>query len=119
MTQLLEKDRVGTERLPRLFRNRTVEYTLLILGALVAGFGAYTYLVPASWILADHLDRIRDPESIGSWIAGGVLLTAGFGMFGASIRDREGHWTYDAVVSFALGALALAGAVAAAVVLII
>ena len=115
MTQLLEKDRVGTERLPRLFRNRTVEYTLLILGALVAGFGAYTYLVPASWILAD----LSEAWYLGSWIAGGVLLTAGFGMFGASIRDREGHWTYDAVVSFALGALALAGAVAAAVVLII
>ncbi len=115
MTQLLEKDRVGTERLPRLFRNRTVEYTLLILGALVAGFGAYTYLVPAGWILAD----LSEAWYLGSWIAGGVLLTAGFGMFGASIRDREGHWTYDAVVSFVLGALALAGAVAAAVVLII
>ena len=115
MSQLLERERVGTERLPRLFRNRTVEYTLLILGALVAGFGAYTYFVPAGWILAD----LSEAWYLGSWIAGGVLLTAGFGMFGASIRDREGHWTYDAVVSFALGALALAGAVAAAVVLII
>ena len=115
MSQLLEKDRVATERLPRLFRNRTVEYTLLILGALVAGFGAYTYFVPASWILAD----LSEAWYLGSWIAGGVLLTAGFGMLGASVRDREGHWTYDSVMSFVLGALALAGAVAAAVVLII
>jgi hypothetical protein len=40
-------------------------------------------------------------------------------MLGASVRDREGHWTYDSIMSFVLGALALAGAVAAAVVLII
>ena len=115
MSQLLERDRVGTEHLPKLFRNRTVEYTLLILGVLVAGFGAYVYFVPATWVLA----HLNEAWYLGSWIAGGVLLTAGFGMLGASVRDREGHWTYDSVMSFVLGALALAGAVAAAVVLII
>lgn len=115
MSQLLEKDRVRTEHLPRLFRNRTVEYTLLILGALVAGFGAYTYFVPASWILAD----LSEAWYLGSWIVGGVLLTAGFGMLGASVRDRSGYWTTGAVVSFVLGTLSLAGAVAAAVLLII
>ena len=115
MSQLLERDRVGTERLPRLFRNRTVDYTLITIGLLVAAFGAYTYFVPAGWILAD----LSEVWYLGSWIAGGVLLTAGFGMLGASVRDRSGHWTADAVVSFVLGLLSLAGAVTAAVVLAI
>ena len=116
MSQLLEKPRVETEQhLPRLFRNRTVDYTLLILGGLVAAFGAYVYLAPAGWILAD----LSETWYLSSWIAGGALLAAGFGMFGASLRDESGHWTLDAVMGFALGALCLAGAVAAAVLLII
>ena len=116
MSQLLEKQRAETEQhLPRLFRNRTVDYTLLVIGALVAAFGAYVYLAPAGWILAD----LSEVWYLSSWIAGGVLLTAGFGLFGASLRDQSGHWTTDAVVSFLLGALSLAGAVTAAVLLII
>ena len=43
MSQLLEKQSAQTvQHLPRLFRNRTVDYTLLVLGAVVAAFGAYT-----------------------------------------------------------------------------
>lgn len=52
-------------------------------------------------------------------IVGGVLLALGFGMLGASVRDRSGYWTGRAITSFVLGARARAGAVAAAVVLII
>jgi hypothetical protein len=115
MSDLQQKEVVRTEHLPRLFRNRTVDYTLIIVGALVAAFGAYTYFVPASWILAD----LGEVWYLSSWIAGGVLLTAGLGMLGASIRDRSGYWTAGAVVSFVLGTLSLAGAVAAAVLLII
>ncbi|WP_353510313.1 hypothetical protein [Intrasporangium sp.] len=115
MSELQEKQAVTTEHLPRLFRHRTVDYTLIIIGALVAAFGAYTYFVPASWILAD----LGEAWYLGSWIAGGVLLTAGFGMLGASIRDRSGYWNASAVVSFVLGTLSFAGAVAAAVLLII
>ena len=47
MSQLLEKQQLQTEHLPMFFRNRTLDYTLLVVGALVAGFGAYTYFVPA------------------------------------------------------------------------
>ena len=115
MSDLQEKQVVRTEHLPRLFRNRTIDYLLIIVGALVAAFGAYTYFVPASWILAD----LGEAWYLGSWIAGGVLLTAGFGMLGASIRDRSGYWTARSVVSFVLGTLSFAGAVAAAVLLII
>ena len=116
MSQLLQKQPVQTEQqLPRLFRNRTVDYTLLVIGALVAAFGAYVYVVPAGWVLAD----LSEAWYLGSWIAGGALLTAGFGMLGASLRDESGRWTTDAVMGFLLSALSLAGAVAAAVVLII
>ena len=116
MSQLLERQRAGTEQhLPRLFRNRTVDYTLLVIGVLVAAFGAYIFLAPASWILAD----LSEVWYLSSWIAGGALLTAGFGMFGASVRDQSGHWTTGAMVQLVLGALGLAGAVTAAVVLII
>lgn len=115
MTQILQKERVETEHLPRLFRNRTIDYTLMVIGALVAAFGAYTYFVPSSWILAG----LSGAWYLSSWIAGGVLLTAGFGLLGASVRDRSGYWTTGAVTSFVLGTLSLAGAVAAAVVLIL
>lgn len=115
MSQLQEKEVVRTEHLPQLFRHRTVDYTLLVIGALVAAFGAYTYFVPANWILAD----LSAAWYLSSWIVGGVLITAGFGMLGASIRDRSGYWTTGAVSSFVLGTLGLAGAVVAAVMLII
>jgi hypothetical protein len=115
MSQLQEKPSVRTEHLPRLFRNRTVDYTLMVIGALVAAFGAYTYFVPADWILAG----LSAAWYLGSWIVGGVLLTAGFGMLGASIRDRSGYWTTSSVVSFVVGTLSLAGAVTAAVLLIL
>lgn len=115
MSQVQEKHRVRTEQLPRLFRNRTIEYTLMAVGALVAAFGVYTYFAPSSWWLAD----LSNAWHLSSWIAGGVLLTAGFGMLGASVRDRSGYWTTGAIVSFLLGTLTLAGAVAAAVLLIV
>lgn len=116
MSQLLEKQTTRTDHgLPRLFRNRTVDYTFLVVGALIAAFGAYTYFVPTTWVLAG----LSEAWYLGSWIAGGVLLTTGFGLLGASIRDRSGHWTGEAVMSFVLATLSLAGAVAAAVVLII
>ena len=115
MSQLQEKQSVRTEHLPRMFRNRTVDYTLMVIGVLVAAFGAYTYFVPATWILAG----LGAAWYLGSWIVGGVLLAAGLGMLGASIRDRSGYWTTSSVVSFALATLSLAGAVVAAVLLII
>ena len=115
MSQLLEKERLETEHLPRLFRNRTADYTLMVIGALVAAFGAYTYYAPAGWVLAG----LSAAWYLSSWIVGGVLLTAAFGMLGASIRDRSGYWTMGAVMSFVVGTLSLAGAVVAAVMLII
>lgn len=115
MSQLQEKEVVRTEHLPRLFRNRLVDYTLMIVGAVVAAFGAYTYFVPTDWVLAG----LSEAWYLGCWIAGGVLLTAGFAMLGASIRDRAGYWSAGAVLSFVVGTLALAGAVAAAVLLIV
>ncbi|HET7800157.1 MAG TPA: hypothetical protein VFL38_07030 [Humibacillus xanthopallidus] len=131
MSQLLEKQATKTEQgLPRLFRNRTVDYTLIVVGALVAGFGAFAYFVMSNWpsgagssAAADNYIALGAGLAagwyFGAWIVGGVLLAIGFGLLGASIRDRSGVWTADAVMSFVLGTLSLAGAVAAAVLLII
>ncbi len=115
MTQVQMRERVSVEHLPRLFRNRTVDYTLMIVGAIVAAFGAYTFYAPTSWVVAG----LSAGWYLGSFIAGGVLLAVGLGLLGASLRDRSGHWTASAITSFVLSALALAGAVAAAVVLIV
>lgn len=115
MTQIQMREQTTLEHLPRLFRNRTVDYTLMIVGAVVAAFGAYTYVAPSSWVVAG----LSAAWYLGSFIAGGVLLAAGLGLLGASLRDRSGHWTASAITSFVLSALALAGAVTAAVVLVI
>lgn len=115
MTQIQMRERMTVEHLPRMFRNRTVDYTLMIVGALIAAFGAYTYFAPSSWVVAG----LSAAWYLGSFVAGGVLVAAGLGLLGASLRDRAGHWTASAITSFVLSALALAGAVAAAVVLII
>ena len=115
MSQVREKERVTTEHLPRLFRNRTIDYTLMVVGALVAAFGAYTYFAPSGWVLAD----LSEAWYLSSWIGGGVLLAAGFALLGASVRDRSGYWTSRAIASFVVATLALAGAVTAAVLLIV
>lgn len=115
MSQLQTRERVAVEHLPRMFRNRTVDYTLMVVGALVAAFGAYTYFAPSAWVFAG----LSAAWYLSAFIVGGVLLAAGFGLLGASIRDRTGVWTTPAITSFALGMLALAGAVVAAVLLII
>ena len=114
MSQIREKERVRVEHLPRMFRRRTIDYTLMVVGAVIAALGAYTYFAPTSWALAGY----SEGWFLSSWILGGALLTAGFGLLGASVRDRAGFWTTSAIVSFVLGTLTLAGAVAAAVVLI-
>lgn len=115
MSQVHMKEHVAVVNLPRMFRNRTVDYTLMVVGALAAAFGAYTYFAPDSWVLAG----LSEAWYLGSFIGAGVLLTAGFGLLGASIRDRTGYWTTSAITSFVLGTLALAGAVVAVVLLIV
>ena len=115
MSQVHMRERLSVEHLPRMFRNRTVDYTLMIVGALVALFGVYTYFAPSSWVLAG----LSAAWYLSSFIVGGVLLAVGFGLLGASIRDRSGYWTAPAITSFVLGTLALAGAVVATVLLII
>lgn len=116
MPEVLQRERTTTtDRLPKVFRSRTVDYTLMIAGAIVAAFGAYTFYAPTDWVWAD----LAEAWHLSSWIIGGVLLGGGFGLFGASVRDRAGYWTTAAISSFVVGMVALAGAVVAAVVLII
>lgn len=115
MPEVLQKERMTTEHLPPLFRSRTLDYTLMIIGAIVAAFGAYTMYGPTDWIWTD----LAQGWYLGSFMLGGVILAAGFGLFGMSLRDRVGYWTTAATTSFVAAALALAGAVAALVVLII
>lgn len=114
MSQVQMREHVAVEHLPRMFRHRTVDYTLMVLGALVAAFGAYTTLVPSNWVLAG----LSAAWYLSAFIAGGILIAVGFGLLGASIRDRTGVWTTSAITSFVLATLALAGAVVAAVLLI-
>ena len=115
MTQVQMRERIAVEHLPRIFRNRTVDYTLMVLGALAVAFGAYTYYAPTSWVLAG----LSAAWYLSAFVVGGVLLTVAFGLLGASIRDRTGVWTTSAITSFVLGTLALAGAVVATVFLVI
>lgn len=113
----VKEPRVATqvEHLPTIFRSRTVDYTLLIVGAIIAAFGVYTYYAPADWLWAG----LEQGWYLGSFVLGGAFLTAGFAILGASLRDRAGYWTNQAIGSFLLATVALVGAVVAAVVWII
>jgi hypothetical protein len=115
MSQMLEKKTPVEHVVPPLVRSRAIDYTLLVIGALVAAFGLYTFLAPASWWLAD----LAEGWYLGSFVVGGVILSAGFGFLGAGMRDQDGIWTARAVTSMLLAALALAGAVTFAVIWIL
>lgn len=115
MPEVLQQERVTTEHLPPLFRSRVLDYTLMAIGAIAVAFGAYTIYAPTDWIWAD----LSEAWYLSSFMIGGVFLTAGFGLLGTSLRDRTGYWTASATTSFVVAGLALAGAVAALVVMIL
>jgi hypothetical protein len=115
MSETLQKQRITTEHLPTLFRSRVLDYTLMAIGAIAAAFGAYTIYAPTDWLWAD----LSQAWYLSSFMVGGVFLAAGFGLFGASLRDRSGYWTTAATISMLAGVIAFGGAIAALVVLIV
>lgn len=107
MSQMMKSDLTSHTHLPPLLRSRALDYTLLIIGAIVAAFGVYTYYAPTDWVFAD----LAEGWYLGSFVAGGVVLTAGFGFLGAGMRDHDGYWSTRAVSAFVAATAALVGAV--------
>ena len=83
-----------------------VETTLLIIGALVALFGVYTYVAPVDWVLAD----LTESWYLGSLAIGSLLLSGGFSMFADRIRDYDEDRSWLAIIDTILAAAALAAA---------
>ena len=115
MSQIMKDDLSTHMHLPPLLRSRALDYTLLIIGAIVAAFGVYTYYAPTDWFWAG----LAEGWYLGSFVLGGVLLTAGFGFLGAGMRDQDGFWSTRAVTSFFASGLALVGAVIFAAIWIV
>lgn len=115
MSQMTKHDLSTRMELPPLLRSRAVDYTLLVIGAIVAAFGVYTYAAPTDWFWAG----LDEGWYLGSLVVGGVLLTAGFGFLGAGMRDHDGFWSTRAVAAFVAAGVALVGAVIFAAIWIV
>lgn len=115
MSQMMKHDLSTQTHLPPLLRSRALDYTLLIIGAIVAAFGVYAYYAPTDWVWAD----LAEGWYLGSFVVGGALLTAGFGFLGAGMRDHDGFWSTRAVSAFVAAGAALIGAVIFAAIWIV
>jgi hypothetical protein len=95
--------------------SQITEWTLGIVGVLAAGVGAWMYYVPTDWFLGGLVEGWY----FGMFIAAGLLLTAGFGLFArmAYVEDRD--YSTRVVVPTLIALAALAGAITFAVILII
>ena len=74
MSGVLERERT---RIPVRRRSPVLDYTLIVLGALVALVGLYFQFAPSDWWLA----HFSEAYQYGCYTLGGLMLGAGFGVF--------------------------------------
>lgn len=96
-------------------RSRAIEFTLVILGVLVAAAGAYLLFAPEDWWLGDAAEAWH----LSAFIVGGVLMMTGLGVYANESFIEDGRWSARVVTGAMVALLALAGAVVAALFLIL
>jgi hypothetical protein len=115
VTALRETPMAEITRMPT-YRSHVTEWVLGILGVLAAGVGAWMYYVPTDWFLGGLVEG----WPFAMFIAGGLLLTAAFGLLARmNYIDGDRVWSARVVIPTVLALAALGGAIAFAVIWII
>ena len=106
MSGVLERERT---RIPVRRRSPVLDYTLIVLGALVALAGLYFQFAPSDWWLADFSEAYQ----YGGYTLGGLLLGGGFGVYADRTLEEDGFRSARVVTGITLAVLAVVGAAVA------
>ena len=103
MSQLLERERT---RIPVRRRSPILDYTLIIIGAVVALCGVYFQFAPSDWWLA-HFSEVYD---LGGYTLGGLIMAAGFGVYADRTLEEDGFRSGRVIAGITLAVAAVVGA---------
>jgi hypothetical protein len=108
MSQLLERERTHIPVRHRLAGRRSaiLDYTLIIIGALVALVGLYFQFAPSDWWLA----HFSEAYHFGGYVLGGLFLAAGFGVFADRTFAEDGYRSGRVIAGITLAIVAVLGA---------
>lgn len=106
MSQVLDRQRTEY-RVPVRHRSPVIDTTLIAIGALVALVGVYFQFAPSSWWLA----HFSEAYHLGSYVVGGLFLSAGFGVRADRFAKEDGRASQRMVAATMLAIAALLGVV--------
>jgi hypothetical protein len=106
MSRMLEQERL---RIPVRRRSPILDYSLIVLGALVALAGLYFQFALSDWWLA----HFSEAYQYGGYTLGGLLLGAGFGVFADRTLEEDGYRSTRVSTGVTLAVLAVVGAAVA------
>ncbi|MDR9450341.1 MAG: hypothetical protein RI637_03895 [Acidimicrobiia bacterium] len=115
MSEILEQEQTVSAPIALPARSRVVEFTLAILGFVVAIAGAYLLFAPDDWWLGD----LAEAWYMGAFIIGGVLVMIGLGVYANESYLEDDSWTARVVTGLVVALLGMAGAITAALMLIL
>jgi hypothetical protein len=96
------------------------EYTLILLGALTVARALFITFMSFDGVTPylDWVMRNFAAVRMSVWAVGGLMLTAGFGLYARRTKGEDSHWSKRAITGTTLALLALLVAVIAVVGLI-
>ena len=115
MPEILEQEQKTRVPTAPPTRSRAIEFTLALLGFLCLAAGAYLLFALEDWWLGDVVAAWH----LGAFIVGGVLVMTGLGVYANESYLEDGHWSARVVTGTMIAVLALAGAITAALFLIL
>jgi hypothetical protein len=104
---LLERE----HHIPVRGRSPILDYTLIVIGALLALAGAYFQFAPSDWWLADFSEAYQ----LGGYTLGGLILAAGFGVYADRTLEEDGYRSERVITGITLAVAAVIGAAVAVV----
>ena len=96
-------------RVPVRRRTPMIDYTLISIGVLAAVVGVYFQFAPTNWWLAHFAEAYQ----LGGYTLGGLLMTAGFGVYADRTHDEDSYRSARVTTGITLAVLAAIGAIVA------